>query len=162
MCFLFFFQESTGAVLLSTEPSKLIFYRGWPPGEERPDLVALKKDEHASDNQTSDVKELEALSDDEGNSTDDDDLGIDAWNEEDWEEADEDDEDEDEDKDVEFEEDDEEEGLDDGTAGQWVSFSGEESDYSDTDVDELVTAIPQGDKDVTVEKNGNQISDNRE
>lgn len=147
-------EESTGAVMLSTEPSKLIFYRGWPPGEERPDLAALKKeneekDEHSSD-RTDDVKGFEAVSDDETDATDDD-FGIDAWNEEDWEEADEDDEDESgEDKIVEFEEEEREQG-------HWVSFSGEESDYTDTDLDELVTALSQDD---AVEQNVNDKSDN--
>lgn len=141
--------------MISTEPSKLIFYRGWPAGEERPDLAALKKEnEH-----TSHVKGLETISDDENNSTDDDDFGIDAWNEEDWEEAEEDDEDED----VEYEEGDEEEeeeqAGDNGTGGQWINFSGEESDYTDTDLDELVAAISQ---DATVEENSNQNSDNKE
>jgi len=143
--------------MLSTEPSKLIFYRGWPPGEERPDLAALKKenegkDEHSSD-RTDDLKGFEAVSDDETDSTDDDDFGIDAWNEEDWEEADEDDEGEGEDEIVEFEEEEE------GEQGHWVSFSGKESGYTDTDLDELVTAISQDD---TVEQNVNDNSDNRD
>lgn len=33
------YQEATGAVLVSREPNKLIIYRGWPAGEQRPDMV---------------------------------------------------------------------------------------------------------------------------
>lgn len=43
-----FRQEATGAVLVSTEPSKLIFYRGWPAGEERPDTTTYKEEEEVS------------------------------------------------------------------------------------------------------------------
>lgn len=32
-------EEATGAVLVSREPNKLIIYRGWPAGEQRPDMV---------------------------------------------------------------------------------------------------------------------------
>ncbi|KAG0620384.1 hypothetical protein M758_4G212100 [Ceratodon purpureus] len=33
-------EEATGAVLVSREPNKLILYRGWPAGEQRPDMVS--------------------------------------------------------------------------------------------------------------------------
>lgn len=85
-------EEHTGAVLVSTEPSKLIFYRGWPAGEERPDLTAYKEgieDELSSDRRG--LSDLDVESEDE-DEDDFDDFGIDAWNDEDWEETAEDEE----------------------------------------------------------------------
>ena len=145
--------------MLSTEPSKLIFYRGWPAGEERPDLAALKREKEGKDEHRSVVNELEAASEDEDNENDDDDYGIDAWNEEDWEETDEDDEDGQDDEDEEVEE----RRDDETTGGQWFSFSGGESDYTtDTDVEEPATVTSPGNGDVLGEQDTKQNSDKKE
>ncbi|KAG0630358.1 hypothetical protein M758_1G172500 [Ceratodon purpureus] len=152
-------EESTGAVLLSTEPSKLIFYRGWPAGEERPDLAALKKEKEDKAEHESAVKGLGADADDESNDSDDDDFGIDAWNEDDWEEAGEDDEDEQDEED----EEEEERSHDESTGGQWYSFSGGESDYTtDTDVDELATVPSPSNEGFSAEQDAKQNSNSKE
>lgn len=158
--------------MLSTEPSKLIFYRGWPAGEERPDLVAITTQREGTDEHISGMKGLGAASEDENNNEDDD-FGIDAWNEEDWEEEDEDDEEEGETKmsiggEHEDEQDEEDEEVEetrfiDDTGGQWFSFSGGESDYTtDTDIDELATVTSYDNEDVPAEQDAKPNSVSKE
>jgi hypothetical protein len=134
-------QDATGAVLVSTEPSKLIMYRGWPEGEEHPSVAAATENELISpelrsamriEDETVDRDDLSYLSEaearllykDKGNDDDEgedeDDWGVDAWNEEEWEE------DEDEDDDVDGQK--TMQGLDEEILNQW----GEE-DFSDDD-----------------------------
>lgn len=135
-------EESTGAVLLDTEPSKLIFYRGWPPGEGRPDLAASRQEDEEEDEDTltsdgrsatSSVSELEIKKDDVEDDDDEDDFGIDNWTEEDY--------DEDDNEDGEQEE---SLGHEEGMEGRWFSFSGEESDYTDSDGDDLIASSKRG------------------
>lgn len=158
----FVIQESTGAVLLSTEPSKLIFYRGWPAGDERPDLALENENDDNDGHSSGTTNDVKGLEDDESTLADDDDFGVDAWNEDDWEEADDEEDgggDADADADAEYMEEKSEQGGDDDPGGHWVSFSDEESEYTDTDVDELITAITQDGG--TVEQNVTHSSDDR-
>lgn len=126
----FFPQEATGAVLVSTEPSKLIFYRGWPAGEERPDTTTYKEEEEVSaevraaivkEEQVRDPKDFSYLTKEEcafvgieytgnGEEGDNDEVEegtlqnvVDSWTEEEWSDEDiEDGDEEDEDDDDEF------------------------------------------------------------
>lgn len=122
-------------------------------------MAALKKENEGKDEHISAVKGLEGDSEDESNESDDDDFGIDAWNEEDWEGTGEDDEDEQDEE----EEEEEERSYDESTGGQWFSFSGGESDYTtDTDFDELATVPSHGDEGFSAEQDAKQNSDSKE
>lgn len=122
-------------------------------------MAALKKEKEDKAEHESAVKGLGADADDESNDSDDDDFGIDAWNEDDWEEAGEDDEDEQDEED----EEEEERSHDESTGGQWYSFSGGESDYTtDTDVDELATVPSPSNEGFSAEQDAKQNSNSKE
>lgn len=133
-----FVQEATGGILISTEPSKLIFYRGWPAGEERPDMSTDEEGDRALHKEGQDsmainnlIKESSASFEqsnmhdkgDEGAEdgeddglVDEDDMGIDAWDEE------------------EFDEDEpENEGELDGDETQWLEFDESDSEHYEPD-----------------------------
>lgn len=82
---------------------------------------------------TSSVSELEIKKDDVEDDDDEDDFGIDNWTEEDY--------DEDDNEDGEQEE---SLGHEEGMEGRWFSFSGEESDYTDSDGDDLIASSKRG------------------
>jgi hypothetical protein len=136
--FTWFVQEGTGGILISTEPSKLIFYRGWPAGEERPDMSTDEEGDRALHKEGQDsmainnlIKESSASikqpnmhdKGDEGAEdgeddglVDEDDMGIDAWDEEEF----------DEDKP-------ENEGELDRDETQWLEFDESDSEHSELD-----------------------------